>query len=356
MARIVREVSKINPQINEIQKFISLISEKNHLSEVDSSRVFQIIMSGGATPAQISAILMGLKINQETVDEITGAVKALRLKAVKFNIDDDMRTRIVDTCGTGGDKKGSYNISTTAAFVVAASGVPVVKHGNKAISSKAGSSDVLTSLGVNVEASQELYLRSLEEINICFLMAPKYHNAMKYVAPVRQELSVRTIFNILGPMINPAFPIRQVMGVYDRSLVEPIANVLNNLGTEHAFVVHGLDGMDEITIMDKTFIAEVKDGEVNSFELDPLDYGFEIPEDENCLKGGDGKFNALALKEVLKGKEGPYRDIVLLNSAASLYVGGVASNIEEGVEIAKEAIDSRKAYDALMKLVEITNL
>jgi len=187
-------------------------------------------------------------------------------------------------------------------------------------------------------------------------MAPKYHNAMKYVAPVRQELSVRTIFNILGPMINPAFPIRQVMGVYDRSLVEPIANVLNNLGTEHAFVVHGLDGMDEITIMDKTFIAEVKDGEVNSFELDPLDYGFEIPEDENCLKGGDGKFNALALKEVLKGKEGPYRDIVLLNSAASLYVGGVASNIEEGVEIAKEAIDSRKAYDALMKLVEITNL
>ncbi len=341
--------------INEIQKIIAKVGEGLHLSIDESARAFQIIMAGGATSAQIGALLMGLKCNVETVEEIAGAAKVLRMKSVDFPVSDALRPLLVDTCGTGGDKKGSYNISTTVAMVSAAAGVPVVKHGNKAISSKSGSSDILSALGVNVEADVELSLRALQEMGICFLMAPRYHSAMRHVAPVRQELGVRTIFNVLGPLINPAKPTRQIMGVYDRTLVEPIAHVLNALGAKHAWVVHGLDGMDELTIMDKSVVAEVKDGDVRSFTFDPVAYGIEIPEDEDALKGGNSVENAAAFRRVLKGEHNAYRDIVVINSAAALLVGGLVTEFEDGMKIAENVIDDGRALAVLEGLVAITN-
>lgn len=342
-------------QVNEIQRYIATLGEGTPLSAEESARVFQIILSGGATTAQIGAILMGMKCCVETADEIVGAAQALLKKATLFDVGEECAPYIVDTCGTGGDKKGSYNISTTVAVVVASCGVPVVKHGNKAISSKSGSSDILSALGVNIDTDIDLTKRALEEAGICFLMAPRYHSAMRHVAPVRQELGTRTIFNLLGPLINPARPKRQVVGVYDSTLVEPIAQVLKALGSEHAWVVHGLDGMDELTVMGQSVVAELKDGEIRSFTFDPREYGIEFPEEDDALKGGDAYENAAAFRRVLKGEQNAYRDAVLVNSAAALLVAGKVMTIEAGIAMAREHIDEGKALDTLQALVAVTN-
>lgn len=340
---------------NELQEFINSIASGNHLSLQDSGRVFQIIMKGGATPAQIAAILIALRINKETVDEISGAAMALRTKAKKLELPDAIKDIAIDTCGTGGDGKGTYNISTTVAFVLAACGLPVAKHGNKAVSSNSGSADVLTALGVNVDITPEQTLECLNEAGICFMLAPLYHSAMRHVGTVRQELGVRTIFNLLGPVINPAMVNRQILGVYSKDLVEPMAKVLANLGATRAWVVHGLDGMDEISVMSETFVAELKDGEVKTFTIDPKTYGIEPPEDENELIGGDGVYNAQALKNILSGQEGAYRNAVIVNAAAGLIVGEKATDFRQAIAMAAEAIDSGKAKARLEKLVEISN-
>lgn len=341
--------------MSEMKGFINAVAEGNHLTTPDAGRAFQIIMNGGATPAQIAAILMGLRCNGETADEISGAAMALRHKMKKLPVPDHLRGRMVDTCGTGGDKKGTYNISTTVAFVVAACGVPVAKHGNKAVSSRSGSADVLKALGVNIDADEKTTVAALEQAGICFMMAPHYHSAMRHVGPIRQEMGVRTIFNLLGPLINPAMPDRQLMGVYDKRWVEPMARVLDALGARHAWVVHGSDGMDEITLAGETTVAELKDGEVRSFTFSPEKYGFELLEDASALAGGDDAANAQALRGVLKGKEGPYLDTVLLNAAAALVVSGVVTRYEDGLAKARQAIAEGHALKTLEKLVEVTN-
>ncbi|MDA0781464.1 MAG: anthranilate phosphoribosyltransferase [Rickettsiales bacterium] len=337
--------------MNEIKKYISKIVEGNDLTEDEAQRSFQIIMKGGATPAQIAAFLIGLRMKGESIDEIAAAAKVMRVKAEKFKAPSGS----LDTCGTGGDSSGSFNISTAVAFVVAGCGVPVAKHGNKAISSKSGSADVLSMVGVNIDADKHVMEKALREANICFMMAPKFHTAMKHVAPIRMELGVRTIFNILGPLSNPANASFQLLGVYSEKLVEPIARVLKKLGLERAWVVHGSDGMDEITTTGKTFVAELKGGRVRKFEIEPSDFGIKKAKSDD-LKGGEPNVNAQHLKHLLmnKGKEA-YRDIVLLNSAAALVVAGVAKNIEDGIVKASESIESGAANDALMKLCAITN-
>ena len=348
---------------NEIQRFINMVAEGKHLSLPDAGRVFQIIMNGGATPSQIAAMLMGLRLNKETIDEISGAAMALRNKAKKLPVPDYLRGKIIDTCGTGGDKKGTYNISTTVAFVLAGCGVPVAKHGNRAISSKSGSADVLTALGINIETTEEITVRCLEEAGICFMMAPRFHSAMKHVAPVRQELAMRSIFNLIGPLINPAMPEKQLLGVYDKAWIKPLAYVLDNLGTNHAWVVNGSDGMDEITLSGETHIAELKESEVRTFILNPEEFGIMPPEDESELAGGDAHVNAQAMRYVLSGagkdegdKFRAYRDIVLLNAAAGLVVAGKVSEFSDGLSIAAQTLDDGNAKKALEKLVEVSNL
>lgn len=333
------------------QNFIDKVVQFEDLTEDEAIRAFQIIMKGGATNAQIAALLIGLRMKGESIGEITGAAKVMRAKAVKFNAPDGA----LDTCGTGGDGSGSYNISTAVAFVVAGCGVPVAKHGNKAVSSRSGSADVLMELGVNIEADKSIMERALVEANVGFMMAPRFHNAMRYVAPIRQELGIRTIFNVLGPLSNPAGAKFQLLGVYSKKLVEPLANVLKNLGVEAAWVVHGADGMDELTVTKKSYVAELKNGNVKTFEVKPSDAGLKRYSAED-LEGGDCYVNAQALKHVIAGRGvDAYTDIVLLNSAACLVVAGKAADLKEGVAIAREAIESGKANEALLKLVEVSN-
>jgi anthranilate phosphoribosyltransferase len=320
------------------------------LSREQAERAFLIIMNGGATPAQIAGFLMAIKMRGETVDEITGGAAVLRVKAPKFNAP----TGTMDTCGTGGDAKGSYNISTASAFVLGACGVPVAKHGNRSVSSKSGSADVLTALGVKIDASIPLLERCLREVGMCFLMAPQFHPAMRHVAPVRQELGVRTIFNILGPLANPAHPELQLLGVYEKSLLAPMVEVLKQLGVKRAWVVHGSDGMDEITITGKTHVAALNNGEITTFEVSPEDAGLECHSSE-ALKGGDAGTNAQALREVLLGSKSAYRDAVLINTAAALIIAEKATNLREGVTMATEAIDSGKAYKLLQTLIDASH-
>jgi anthranilate phosphoribosyltransferase len=337
--------------MNNFSDFIKKVSLGESLTEEEAGRAFQIIMMGGATPAQMAGLLIALKMKGETTDELTGAARAIRAKCGRIKAPENA----LDTCGTGGDDSGSYNISTAVAFVVAACGVPVAKHGNRAVSSKSGSADVLKLLGVNVEAEPHVMERALVEANICFLMAPKFHTAMRHVAPVRAELGVRTTFNLLGPLANPASTQYQLLGVYKDTLVEPLANVLNRLGTKRAWVVHGSDGMDEITTNGTSFVASLDEGEVTTFTLNPEDYGIPLAEKED-LMGGDATYNATALREVISGKgEEAYRHIVVLNAAASLVVAGKASNINDGLALANEALDSGKAREAMEALISISN-
>lgn len=320
------------------------------LTQAQAEAAFDVMMSGEATPAQIGAFLMGLRVRGETVEEITGAATVMRAKAVRI----EAPPGTVDTCGTGGDSSGTFNVSTGAALVVAACGVPVAKHGNRAASSKSGSSDVLMALGVNIDADMSLVSQSLSEAGICFLMAPRHHGAMRHVAGARVELGTRTIFNILGPLSNPADAKRQLLGVFSRDWLEPMARVLGNLGSHRAWLAHGSDGLDELTTTGPSFVAELRNGEVTTFEVTPEQAGLPTARPDD-LKGGDAATNAAAMRAMLGGERGPYRDIVLLNSAAALLVAERVGDLREGVEMARAAIDGGAAQEVLERLVRISN-
>ncbi len=335
---------------DELKPLIAKVADGNSLSADEAEAAFTIIMSGQATEAQIGAFLMALRVRGETVDEITGAVRTMRAKALAVKAPEGA----IDVVGTGGDGSGTYNISTAAAIVVAGSGVPVAKHGNKALSSKSGAADVLTALGVNIDADLSLVERSIAEAGIGFMMAPRYHSAMKYVGPARVEMGTRTIFNLLGPLSNPAGVTRQFTGVFAKDWIEPMANVLGNLGCEAAWVVHGSDGLDEMTTTGPSFVAELKDAKVTTFEVSPEDAGLGVASPED-LKGGDSAHNAKALTAVMDGVPGPYRDVTLYNAAGALIVAGKAKDLKQGVEIAAAAIDGGQAKAALDKMVAITN-
>jgi anthranilate phosphoribosyltransferase len=335
---------------DDLKPLLAKVADGASLTVDEAETAFTIIMSGQATEAQIGAFLMALRVRGETVDEITGAVRTMRAKALAVKAPEGA----IDVVGTGGDGSGTYNISTAAAIVVAGSGVPVAKHGNKALSSKSGAADVLTALGVNIDADLSLIERAIAEAGIGFLMAPRHHSAMKYVGPARVEMGTRTIFNLLGPLSNPAGVTRQFTGVFARDWIEPMANVLNNLGCEAAWVVHGSDGLDEMTTTGPSFVAELKAGKVSTFEVSPEDAGLGVASPED-LKGGDGAHNAKALTAVMDGEPGPYRDVTLYNAAAALIVAGKAKDLKQGVEIAAAAIDGGQAKAALDKMVAITN-
>jgi anthranilate phosphoribosyltransferase len=307
-------------------------------------------MSGGATASQMGGFLMALRVRGETVDEITGAARVMRAKVLPVKAP----AGAIDTCGTGGDAQGTYNISTAAALVVAGAGVPVAKHGNRALSSKSGSADVLSALGVNLDCDMALVERALLHNNIGFLMAPRHHAAMKHVGPTRVELGTRTIFNLLGPLSNPAGAARQLIGVYHRQWVRPVAEVLAQLGSERAWVVHGSDGLDEITTTGATYVAELKGGRVTTFDILPEDVGLERASPAD-LKGGDPETNARAIRELLDGKPGAYRDIVALNAGAALLVAGKAADLKAAIAIASATIDQGKAKAALEGLVATSN-
>ncbi len=333
-----------------IKSLLALVADGCSLSEHQAETAFDIIMSGNATPAQIGGFLMALRVRGETVAEITGAARIMRAKALPVSAPEGA----IDTCGTGGDASGTFNISTAAALVVAACGVPVAKHGNRALSSKSGSADVLTALGVKVDAEPSLVQESLFENNIGFLMAPRHHAAMRHVGGVRVELGTRTLFNLLGPLSNPAGTKRQVVGVFALQWIEPLAEVLGRLGAERAWVVHGADGLDELSTTGPSHIAEWRNGTVHRFEINPESVGLARAQPQD-LKGGDALVNAQAMLRLLDGERGAYRDIVWLNAAAALVVAEAVPGLAEGVETAAAAIDRGRARATLARLVAITN-
>lgn len=336
--------------LSDMKAILGKVATGAALTEAESGFAFDIIMSGNATPSQMGGFLMALRVRGETVDEITGAARVMRAKAIPV----DAPPGTIDTCGTGGDGAGTYNISTAAALVVSSCGVPVAKHGNRAISSKSGAADVLGSLGVNLDCDFAQVRKALWDAGIAFLMAPRHHLAMRNVGPTRVELGTRTVFNLLGPLANPATAKRQVLGVFSKQWVEPLAQVLKRLGSEAAWVVHGSDGLDEITTTGPTTVAQLKDGEVTVFEVTPEDAGLPRARIED-LKGGDAQVNAEAIHALFDGACSPYRDIVLLNAAAALLVAGKAATLKEGAAMAADAIDSGGARDRLRRLVAITN-
>lgn len=340
----------MNGDINDLKSLIAQVATGRPLSALESETAFSIMMSGNATPSQMGGFLMALRVRGETVEELTGAVRAMRAKMLTVTAPEGA----IDTCGTGGDAKGTLNISTASSFVVAACGVPVAKHGNRALSSKSGAADVLTALGVNIEAEVSVMEQALKEIGTCFLMAPRHHSAVRHVGPTRVELGTRTIFNLMGPLSNPAGIKRQIMGVFAPEWVEPLAKVLKSLGHEKAWIVHGADGLDELSTTGVSHVAELKDGEIKTFEVTPEEAGLKRGSLDGLL-GGDAEQNAAALWALLDGEAGPFRDAVLLGSAGALIVGDKAANLKEGVEMAAEAIDSGAARKVLMDLVEITN-
>ena len=332
------------------KQLISQLADGETLSRQVSKQAFNYMMDGDATGQQVGAFLMALRLRGETIDEITGAVDAMRAKALTI----EAPIGAVDTCGTGGDTAGTYNISTAAAIVLAACGVPVAKHGNRAVSSKSGSADVLQALGINIDADMRLVKQCLDQLGISFLMATRHHSAARHVAPARTSLGTRTIFNLIGPLSNPAQTKFQVIGVFDRKWNKPMAQVLGNLGSEHVWVVTGADGLDEISISDKTYVAEYKDGKVHEFTICPEDAGLRRhPLKE--IEGGDADYNAQAILDLLDGKKNAYREIVLLNTAAALLVSAKASDLKEGVIIAAKAIDSGAAKEKFEKWIELSN-
>jgi anthranilate phosphoribosyltransferase len=320
------------------------------LSRDEAAAAFDIMMSGEATPSQMGGLLMALRVRGETVEEITGAVTVMREKMLRVSAPADA----IDVVGTGGDASGSYNISTCAAFIVAGAGVPVAKHGNRALSSRSGAADVLGALGVKIELPPDAVGRCISEAGIGFMFAPAHHPAMKNVGPTRVELGTRTIFNLLGPLSNPAGVKRQMVGVFSRQWVEPLANVLKNLGSESAWVVHGSDGLDEVTSAGPTYVAALENGAVKSFEITPEDVGVAraMPD---MLRGGDADQNARALLDVLKGKAGAFRDVALMNAAAGLVVAGRAKDLKQGFALAAKSIDSGAAEGRLDRLIAVSN-
>jgi len=332
-----------------LKPLIAKLAEGENLSEAEAEGAFEIMMSGAATPAQIGGLLIGLRIRGETVAEITGATRAMRAKARIVKAPPNA----IDTCGTGGDGSGSFNISTAAALVVAGCGVPVAKHGNRGLTSRSGSSEVLAELGVKIDAGDDAIQQCLWRGGIGFLMAPLYHAATRHVAAARLELGTRTIFNLLGPLANPAGTRFQVIGVYSPKWVEPLALVLGRLGTERAWVVHG-EGLDELTTTGISQVAELRDGKVITFEVTPEEAGLPMAKPSD-LKGGDPAENARTMRRLLDGERGPIRDIVLMNAGAALVVAGQAEYLRQGVERAAQSIDSGAARDTLSRLIEITN-
>ncbi len=320
------------------------------LTRAEAAHAFDKMMAGEATPAQMGALLMGLRVRGETVDEIAGAVATMRAKMLPVEAPADA----IDVVGTGGDASGSYKISTCAAFIVAGAGVPVAKHGNRALSSKSGAADVLAALGVNIDLSPDAIGRCVREAGIGFMFAPAHHPAMKNVGPTRVELGTRTIFNLLGPLSNPAGVKRQMVGVFARPWIEPLAKVLAALGSERAWVVHGSDGLDELTTSGPSFVAELAGGKVKTFEVTPEDAGLKRSNPEQ-LRGGEAAMNAAALRTVLEGMPGPYRDVALMNAGAALVVAGKAKNIREGVALGAKALDSGAANVRLEKLIAVSN-
>jgi anthranilate phosphoribosyltransferase len=334
-----------------IQEAIKDLIAGADLGRARTRAVMDQIMSGQATDAQIGAFLVALRIKGETIDEIAGGAEVMREKATPIVT---VRPDLIDTCGTGGDDSGTFNISTTVAFVACGAGLAVAKHGARSISSQCGSADVLAALGVNVEATPEKVGECIDEVGIGFLFAVALHGAMKHAIGPRRELATRTVFNILGPLTNPAGAKRQLLGVFDGALTEALAGVLRELGSERVLVVHGSDGLDEITLTGPTQVSELRDGQISTRQIHPEDFGLQVVSAE-ALKGGDADYNARILREVLDGREGPQRDVVLLNAAAAMVVGGLAEDITAGLEVARASIDSGKARQALDRLVEVSN-
>ena len=334
-----------------IKEAIIALSKKENLSFETAKEVMDEIMSGQTSDIQKSAYLTALAMKGETIDEITGSAAGMRAHCLRLLND----MEVLEIVGTGGDQSNSFNISTTSAIVISSGNVPVAKHGNRAASSKSGAADVLESLGVNINVSPAKSAQMLKDNNICFLFAHKYHSAMRYVAPVRKELGIRTVFNILGPLSNPAGANMQVMGVYEEALVEPLARVLSNLGVKNAMVVYGQDKLDEISMSAKTSVCEIKEGEFKSYEIEPEQFGFEKCEKE-ALTGGTPEENAQITLSILNGEErGPKRNAVLLNAGAGLYVAGKAKTLEEGVKMAADLIDSGAAKARLDEFIRMSN-
>lgn len=339
-----------------ITNAIKKVIERADLTEAEAEAVLEQVMTGACTEAQIAALLTALRMKGETVAELTGFARVMRSKAHAVRpafLTDVSNEPLLDTCGTGGDLSGSFNVSTAAAFVVAGCGLRVAKHGNRSVSSHCGSADVMEALGVKIELAPEQIARCVDEVGIGFLHAPLLHEAMKHVAPVRRQLGVRTIFNLLGPMTNPAGADAQVIGVYAPHLTEMFAETLRSLGSRRALVVHGSDGLDEITITGASRVTELKDGEVRTYEVRPQDFGLPRATPAE-IRGGDAKYNAEIVLGVLRGVGGARRDIVLLNAAAALVVGGRVEGIGEGIGVAAAAIDSGAALAKLRRLVEFT--
>lgn len=333
-----------------IQEAIRNVLNKEDLSLAMTKEVMDEIMSGNATNAQIASFITAIRMKGETIDEITACAMSMRNIGLKLQHEGD----VLDIVGTGGDEAYTFNISTVSSLVISAAGIPVAKHGNRSVSSKCGSADLLEALGVKIDIPVEKSEQILREIGICFLFAPVYHSSMRYAAPVRRELGVRTIFNILGPLSSPANANLQLLGVYDENLVEPMAKVLANLGVKRAMVVHGHDGLDEVSLSTRTTVCEVKEGKINSFFLDPHQFGFEYCKPED-LVGGDPATNADIAIRLLNGEKGPKRDIVLLNSAICLYMSYNNITLRECVKLAAETIDSGKAMELLNKFIKLSN-
>ncbi|MDR2532447.1 MAG: anthranilate phosphoribosyltransferase [Oscillospiraceae bacterium] len=333
-----------------IKEAIIALSKKQNLTYDTAEAVMNEIMSGEASPVQMSAYLTALSLKGETTDEITASAFGMRSHCVRLLHDIDA----LEIVGTGGDHANTFNISTTAAIITAAAGIPVAKHGNRSASSKCGTADVLETLGVNINIPPEKSAELLKNIGICFMFAQNYHIAMKFVAPIRRELGIRTVFNIIGPLTNPAGAKMELMGVYDRALVEPLAQVMCNLGVRNAMVVHGEDGLDEISMSAPTFVCEVKDGWVKSYTITPEQFGFERCEQKE-LQGGDPTENAEILKALLSGKAGAKRSAAVLNAAAAMFITGRYESIEAAVKVAEDVIDSGKALQKLNDFIRYSN-
>jgi anthranilate phosphoribosyltransferase len=335
--------------MDDFKSIIAKVATGATLSREESVMAFDRMMSGEATPSQMGGLLMALRVRGETVEEITGAVSAMRAKMLRVKAPEDA----IDVVGTGGDGSGSVNVSTCASFIVAGAGVPVAKHGNRALSSRSGSADVLSALGVKIDISPEQVGHCIKEAGIGFMFAPSHHPATKNVGPTRVELATRTIFNLLGPLSNPAGVRRQLVGVFSKQWVLPLAQVLKNLGAESVWVVHGSDGLDEITLTGRTSVAALENGNIRAFEMTPEEAGLKRSAGET-LKGGDASANAIALRDVLDGEPSPYRDVALLNAAAALIVAGRASDLKEGMAIGIKSLDSGAAASRLKHLIAVS--
>lgn len=334
-----------------IKEAIEKVVKKMDLTQHEAELVMAEIMTGEALPTQISSLITALRMKGETVEEISGFAKIMQSKSTHINT---KRKFLIDTCGTGGDKSNTFNISTVTAFVSAGAGINIAKHGNRSVSSKCGSADLLEELGVDIEAKVHIVEKCLDEIGIAFLFAPLLHTAMKYAIGPRKEIGIRTVFNVLGPLTNPAGAQAQILGVYEKKLTKIMANVLGTLGCKEAWVVHGEDGLDEVTTTTFTNVSRWRNSKVEEIKITPEDYGINLTSKENLL-GGDKTTNAKIIKDILDGKKGPQRDIVVINSAIAIVCGGIAKDLKEGIKLACESIDSGKAKNKLEDLIRITN-